>query len=130
MRKNRIALRAEGSIAVVTGLPDPGARAQTAAILYDALHDWLVRERLVDAGQLPAGRLYLTPDGDRTLITVRGIPIGRMAGSTLELFMPPYVRGATAVQTLRELARVLKAIGFTDNPIVEPGGNDGKQTAA
>jgi hypothetical protein len=126
----RITVGADGATIWVKGLGQFTERIRAATTLYDALRDWLVQERLVDAGTLPLGTLHFAPAGARTTLTVRGIPIGRMADGTLELFLPPYVRGAMALRAAREMATVLRGSGWAEHPIVQTGGSDAKQPAA
>jgi hypothetical protein len=109
-----------------------------AALLYDGLRDWLERHRLVDVGLLPSGVPRPATVGDRRALTVRGVPVGRFmaapddpgAGPTLVLFLPPYVRGATALEATRELAAVLRNSGLAIDATVETGESNGKQDAA
>lgn len=126
----QITVGVHGATIWVKGLGQFTERVRAATTLYDALRDWLVQERLVDAGTLPLGTLHFAPAGPQTTLTVRGIPIGRMADNTLELLLPPYVQGATALRAAHEVATVLRGSGWAENPIVQTGGTDEKQPAA
>lgn len=124
----RIEVRPEASTIWVRGLGDT-KRMQAAAILYEALRDWLEHRRLVDVGLLPSGVLRLAYVGDRTTLAVRGVPIGRLTPDTLELFLPPYVRGTTALDAAVEVAKVLRKNGLAERAIVDTGEDHGQHVA-
>ena len=137
-QEERVVMRVKGSSVLVMDIADPGWAQRAAPVLYDALRDWLVRERLVDAGLLPFGALRRTSQSGSATLAVRGMPIGRVMdapegdtlGGTLELFLPPYVRGDTALRAACELAAVLQGSGFAENVIVDTGEDHGKHGAA
>jgi hypothetical protein len=97
--------------------------------LYDALRDWLERQRLVDVGLLPSGAPRPATVGGRTTLAVRGVPVGRLMDDSLELFLPPYVQGATAIEAARELVRVLRQRGLAKDAVVKMGERHGRHAA-
>jgi hypothetical protein len=95
MITKRIEVRPESSTIWITGFAAVG-RMRMTTNLYEALRDWLERHRLVDVGLLPSGQIRQATVGGRRTLTVRGVPVGRLSIDSLELFLPPYVQGATA----------------------------------
>ena len=109
-----------------------------ATFLYEALRDWLERQRLVDAGLLPSGLLRPVMTGIRGTLAVRGVPVARIStasngqsatGSTLDLFLPPYVQGVTALEAAREVVKVLHKSGLAQQAIVDTGEHHGQHAA-
>ena len=133
-----VVVRTKGSSILLMGIADPGWAQRAAPVLYDALRDWLVRERLVDAGLLPFGALRRTSQSGSATLVVRGMPIGRITDApegdtlrgTLELFLPPYVRGDTALRAACELAAVIQGSGLAENAIVDTGEDHEEHDAA
>ena len=133
----RVLVRPEVSTIRITGLARAKQR-RVATVLYDALRDWLERQRLVDAGLLPSGRLRPVITGIRGTLAVRGVPIARIStasngqsatGSTLDLFLPPYVQGVTALEAAREVVKVLHKSGLAQQAVVDTGEDHGQHAA-
>mgnify|MGYP003578718911 FL=1 len=102
---------------------------QMTTIVYDALRDWLERQRLVDVGLLPSGVLRPATVGGRATLAVRGVPVGRLTADSLELFLPPYVQGASALEGAHELVKVLRNRGLAKYAIVDTGEHRGQHAA-
>jgi len=128
MNTNRIEVRPESSTIWIRGLAEAD-RMEMTTNLYDALRDWLERQRLVDVGLLPSGLLRPATVGGRTTLAVRGVPVGRLRADSLELFLPPYVQGATALEAARELVRVLRKHDLAKDAVVNPGEHRGQDAA-
>lgn len=133
----KVSVRPDASRIWLTGIPQAN-EMRAAGILYDALRDWLERQRLVDAGLLPSGVLRPATVGGRGTLAVRGVPIGRIMttpendpdrGSTLVLFLPPYVQGTTALEAARELVKELRRSDLAKHAIIDMGGHHGQQAA-
>ena len=93
---------------------------------------------MVDAGLLPSGVLRPVMGGIRGTLAVRGVPVARIstasngqsgAGSTLDLFLPPYVQGVTAFDAAREVVKVLRKSGLAQQAIVDTGEHHGQHAA-
>lgn len=128
MSTQRIEVRPEFSTIWIRGLAD-NDRMQMTATLYDALRDWLERQRLVDVGLLPSGVLCPAIVAGRTTLSIRGVPVGRLTADSLELFLPPYVQGVTALEAARELVKVLRKRGLAKNAVINPGEHRGQHAA-
>lgn len=134
--RTQVSVRPESSRIWITGIPH-AYEMKAAAILYDALRDWLERQRLVDAGLLPSGVLRRATVGGRGTLVVRGVPIGRIMaaddnadiGPALVLFLPPYVQGATALEAARELAKELRKSDLAEHAIIDMGEHHGQHAA-
>ena len=133
----RVLVRPDASTIRITGLAHPEQR-RVATVLYDALRDWLERHRLVDAGLLPSGVLRPVMVGSRGTLAVRGVPVARISaasngqsrtGSKLDLFLPPYIQGVTALEAARELVKVLRKRGLAKDAVVNTGDHRGQHAA-
>lgn len=123
-----VSVRPDASRIWLTGIPQAD-EMRAAGILYDALRDWLERQRLVDVGVLPSGLLRPATVGGRTTLAVRGVPVGRLRADSLELFLPPYVQGATALEAARELVKVLRKRGLAKHATIDTGEHHGQHAA-
>lgn len=128
MRTKPIEVRPESSTIWISGVAHAD-RMRMTTNLYDALRDWLERHRLVDVGLLPSGVLRRATAGGRTTLAVRGVPVGRLTADSLELFLPPYVQGAAALEAARELVKVLRKRGLTKNAVLNSGEHRGQHAA-
>lgn len=128
MSTKPIEVRPESSTLWIKGLAHAD-RMRMTTNLYDALRDWLERHRLVDVGLLPSGVLRPATVDGRTALAVRGVPVGRLTSDSLELFLPPYVQGATALEAARELVRVIRKRGLAKDAVINPGEHRGQHAA-
>lgn len=99
-----------------TGFEDAAAAHRAAAIAYDALTNWLARQRRIDAAPRNEGALSLRRNGAVAQLTLGDVPVGQLvqrgddpaAGAewAFELRLPPRVGAAVSAAHVMYLALV------------------------